>query len=133
YFRSIARHQRNAAVDLNLLSDRFEEASSRVAYCERLIAGWRELITTEEAAGLDVSAARALLEQFQVDLEVAMADKREAENTQAKVLLDLFERSRGRLPKTDRELNDWLASPEGKAATLFEPTSANRWGATGRS
>src|SRR5262245_7746386 len=89
YFRPIARHQRNAAVDFNLLSDRLEQASCHVAYCERLITGWRELITTEEAAGFDVSAARALLEQFQVDLEMAMADKRQAENTQAKMLLDL--------------------------------------------
>jgi hypothetical protein len=30
-------------------------------------------------------------------------------------------------------LKDWLATPEGKAATAFELTSVSRWGETGRS
>ena len=61
-----------------------------------------------------------------------MSDKDKAEKAQAKRLLDLFEGSNGRLPKTDRELHEWLASPEGKAATTFEPTSLSRWGEMGR-
>jgi hypothetical protein len=36
-------------------------------------------------------------------------------------------------PKSDEELNEWLASPEGKAAMMFEQTSLDRWGETGRS
>jgi hypothetical protein len=48
-------------------------------------------------------------------------------------LRDLFEGTKGRQPETDQELEDWLASPEGKAATAFEPTSLSRWGETGRS
>jgi hypothetical protein len=40
---------------------------------------------------------------------------------------------KGRQPRSDQELNDWLASPEGKQATMFEPTSLSRWGETGRS
>jgi hypothetical protein len=47
--------------------------------------------------------------------------------------MDLFEGAKGRRPKTDQELNDWLASTEGKAATAFEPTSLSRWGEIGRS
>ena len=131
--RSIALHRRNAAVHLDDVHARLEQAAHRVLYYEQLVAGWRELVASEDALGRDVSTPRAMLERFQVDLEVAMAEKRQAENAQAKMLLDLFEGSRGHLPKTDRELNEWLASPEGKAATLFEPTSTNRWGATGRS
>jgi len=46
---------------------------------------------------------------------------------------DLFEGVKGRRPKTMQELDKWLASPEGKVATIFEPTSLSRWGETGRS
>jgi hypothetical protein len=48
-------------------------------------------------------------------------------------LIDLFEGAKGRRPKTDRELEEWLTSAEGKAATAFESTSISRWGETGRS
>ena len=57
----------------------------------------------------------------------------EEEKAQVQRLLDLFERAKGRRPETDQELKDWLASPEGKAATAFEITSLSRWGETGRS
>ena len=52
---------------------------------------------------------------------------------EAQRLCDLFEGAKGRRPETDQELNDWLASTEGKAATAFEPTSLSRWGEIGRS
>jgi hypothetical protein len=52
---------------------------------------------------------------------------------EAQHLRDLFEGAKGRQPKTDQELNDWLATPEGKAAVVFEPTSLSRWGEIGRS
>ena len=52
---------------------------------------------------------------------------------EAQRLQDLFEGTKGRRPKTDQELKEWLASPEGKAATAFEPTSLSRWGESGRS
>jgi CRP/FNR family transcriptional regulator, nitrogen fixation regulation protein len=47
-------------------------------------------------------------------------------NKKAKVnqLIGLFEGTNGRRPKTDGELDDWLGSPEGKAATLFDLMSA---------
>jgi CRP/FNR family nitrogen fixation transcriptional regulator len=41
---------------------------------------------------------------------------------------ELFEGINGRRPKTEKELQDWLASSEGKAATLFSLTSLSRWG-----
>lgn len=50
-----------------------------------------------------------------------------------RVLIGLFEGAKGRRPKTDRELEEWLASAEGKAATAFESTSISRWGEIGRS
>jgi hypothetical protein len=62
-----------------------------------------------------------------------MSDKVDPEKAQAKkVLLDIFEGVKGYRAKTDQELNEWLASPEGKAATAFETTSLSRWGETGR-
>ena len=48
-------------------------------------------------------------------------------------LRDIFKGVTRRLPQNDEELNDWLASPAGKAATAFEPAAASRWGETGRS
>ncbi len=60
-------------------------------------------------------------------------EKEKAKKTQAQMLRDVFEGMKGRQPRSDQELNDWLASPEGKQATMFEPTSLSRWGETGRS
>jgi CRP/FNR family nitrogen fixation transcriptional regulator len=51
----------------------------------------------------------------------------------AEELLDLFEGIKGQRPKTEEELDKWLVSPEGKAATLFNLTSLSRWGERARS
>jgi hypothetical protein len=63
----------------------------------------------------------------------AMSQQAEAEKALAQRLLDLFQGVRGRLPKNDQELHDWLASPEGKAAMAFESTSLSPWGEKDRS
>ena len=60
-------------------------------------------------------------------------EKEKAKKAQAKMLRNVFEGMKGRQPKSDQELNEWLASPEGKQATMFESTSVSRWGETGRS
>ena len=41
---------------------------------------------------------------------------------------DAFEGIKGRQPQSDRESDDWLATDEGKIATMFEPVSGSRWG-----
>jgi hypothetical protein len=64
---------------------------------------------------------------------VATSEKEEAEVPQARTPHDIFEGINGRRPKSDQELNEWLASPEGKAAMAFESTSLSRWGESGRS
>jgi hypothetical protein len=46
-----------------------------------------------------------------------MSDQEEQKRAEAQRLLDLFEGAKGRRPETDQELKDWLATPEGKAAT----------------
>jgi DNA-binding transcriptional regulator YhcF (GntR family) len=46
---------------------------------------------------------------------------------------ELFEGVNGRRPKTEEELQEWFASLEGKAATLFNLTSLSRWGDRARS
>jgi hypothetical protein len=66
-------------------------------------------------------------------LRVVATEKEEAEIPQARTPHDIFEGINGRRPKSDQELNEWLASLEGKAAMAFEPTSLSRWGETGRS
>ena len=57
-----------------------------------------------------------------------MSDKKEAEQAQTPTPRDIFEGIKGRPPETDRELEEWLASDEGKTATMFTPASATRWG-----
>jgi hypothetical protein len=59
--------------------------------------------------------------------------KEEAKIPQAPTPHDIFEGINRRRPKSARELNEWLASPEGRAAMAFEPTSLSLWGETGRS
>jgi CRP/FNR family nitrogen fixation transcriptional regulator len=47
--------------------------------------------------------------------------------------VDRFKGVKGRRPKTEQELDEWLVSPEGKAATVFNLTPLSRWGESGRS
>jgi CRP/FNR family transcriptional regulator, nitrogen fixation regulation protein len=56
-------------------------------------------------------------------------------NGKAKInqLIGLFEGTNGRRPKTEGELEDWLGSPEGKAATLFDFMSLARRGESAHS
>jgi CRP/FNR family transcriptional regulator, nitrogen fixation regulation protein len=49
-------------------------------------------------------------------------------NGRGERLPELFEGVKGRRPKTEEELHEWIATPEGKAATLFNLTSLYRWG-----
>ena len=64
----------------------------------------------------------------QGELVSAMNDKKEAEKAKVPTPRDIFVGIKGRSPKTDRELEEWLASPEGKTASMFEPSSTTRWG-----
>ena len=50
-----------------------------------------------------------------------MSEKEEKKKDQR--LLDLFEGAKGRRPKTDQELDEWLTSPEGKAARHLKSRS----------
>jgi hypothetical protein len=60
-----------------------------------------------------------------------VSEKKKAEKARAQILSDAFEGMKGRQPKSDRELNEWLATDEGKQATIFESTLISRWGETG--
>ena len=57
-----------------------------------------------------------------------MTEKNDAEKAKAPTLPAIFEGIRGRLPETDRELQEWLAYDEGKGATMFEFVPVIRWG-----
>jgi hypothetical protein len=59
--------------------------------------------------------------------------KEELKKIEAQTLRDLFEGVKGRQPKSLEELEQWLTTDEGREATIFETTSASRWGETGRS
>jgi hypothetical protein len=48
-----------------------------------------------------------------------MNEKETTTKTRAQFLRDAFEGIKGRQPMSDDELNQWLATDEGKAATIF--------------
>ena len=60
-----------------------------------------------------------------------MTEKEETKRSEIQVLRDTFEGMKGRQPKSDTELKEWLATDEGKEATMFESTSFSRFGETG--
>ena len=62
-----------------------------------------------------------------------MGKQEKSEKTQVQILRDAFEGMKGRQPKSDEELKEWLATDEGKEATLFLATSVSAWGDKGRS
>jgi hypothetical protein len=102
--------------DLDELRHRLHEANRHVSECETLVAGWTELADRE-------IGGRKLLNAFEADLRVAIRAKEKAEAALKRRLRDIFVGAKGRPPTTDQELDEWLASAEGKAATAFEPTS----------
>ena len=61
-----------------------------------------------------------------------MSEKEKAAKSEIQILRDAFEGMKGRPPKSDQELKEWLATDEGKQATMFESTSFSRFGDTGR-
>ena len=50
-----------------------------------------------------------------------MSEKEKAAKSEVQILRDAFEGIKGRQPKSDQELKEWLATDEGKAATMFSP------------
>ena len=60
-----------------------------------------------------------------------MSEEEKAAKSEIQILRDAFEGMKGRQPKSDQELKEWLATDEGKAATMFESTSFSRFGDTG--
>jgi hypothetical protein len=107
---------------LGELRDRLEKADERVAQSKWLIDGWHDLTQRLEAAGRDVSVSREMLNDFHKDLEAAVRAKENAEKALERKLRGIFVGVNRRPPETDAELKEWLASPEGKAATAFEAT-----------
>jgi len=61
-----------------------------------------------------------------------MSEQEKAAKSEIQILRDAVEGMKGRQPKSEQELKEWLATDEGKAATMFEPTSFSRFGDTGR-
>ena len=49
-----------------------------------------------------------------------MSEEKKVEKTQVQILCDAFEGMKGRRPKSDQELNEWLATDEGKQATMLQ-------------
>jgi hypothetical protein len=62
-----------------------------------------------------------------------MSKPKKSEKTQADVQLDIFEGLNGRPPKSDQELSKWLATDEGKKATMFMVAEFSFWGDRARS
>ena len=60
-----------------------------------------------------------------------MTEQEKAAKSELQILRDAFEGMKGRQPKSDQELKEWLTTDEGKEATMFESTSFSRFGETG--
>ena len=61
-----------------------------------------------------------------------MSEEVKTAKNEVQILRDAFEGMKGRQPKSDQELKEWLATDEGKQATMFESTSFSNFGDTGR-
>ena len=57
-----------------------------------------------------------------------MSEKDKAAKSEIQILRDAFEGMKGRQPKSDQELKEWLATDEGKQATMFESTGLSAYG-----
>lgn len=57
-----------------------------------------------------------------------MSEKGKPEKSQVQILRDVFEGMKGRQPRSDQELKEWLATDEGKIATMFETTGLSAYG-----
>ena len=60
-----------------------------------------------------------------------MSKRGKSAKTEVQILRDAFEGMKGRQPKSDQELKEWLATDEGKEATMFESSAFLRFGETG--
>ena len=47
--------------------------------------------------------------------------EKEKSKSEAQILRDAFEGMKGRQPRSDQELKEWLATDEGKEATISSP------------
>lgn len=57
-----------------------------------------------------------------------MSEKGKSERSHSQILRDTFEGMKGRQPGSDQELKEWLATDEGKEATIFESTQVSYYG-----
>ena len=57
-----------------------------------------------------------------------MSEKKNSGKSQVQILRDAFEGMKGRQPQSDQELKEWLATDEGKGATMFESTGLSAHG-----
>jgi len=55
------------------------------------------------------------------------------QKTEAELVREAFSGVKGREPESDSELKEWIASPEGKAATAYWSAEVYRWGDSERS
>ena len=57
-----------------------------------------------------------------------MSAKEKAQQSLFELQRKIFQGINRRPPETDGELQEWLFTPEGQAATAFQPMSGTRWG-----
>ena len=106
---------------LDVLRARLHKANERVDQCERLASGWREITDGNQTESVAATRSSDLLEQFQKNLRDALMERERANTALTARLCRIFAGVHGRPPNKDHELEAWLASAEGNAATAFEP------------
>jgi CRP-like cAMP-binding protein len=110
-------------------------ASSNLEVADRLLAlTTRELARKQDHLLLLLSTVSRVLRDFErrgaieISGRHSIVLRNHSANGRGETPAELFEGVKARRPKTENELQEWLVSPEGKAATLFNLTSLSRWG-----
>ena len=106
-------------IQAQILRDAFEGMKGRQPKSDQELKEW---LATDEGKMATMFASTGLS---------AYGDESSGGIPLIQILRDAFEGMKGRRPKSDQELTEWLATDEGKQATMFEPTLVSRWGETG--
>ena len=79
-------------------------------------------------------AGRCSFRRFLIEVDHHVNERKKSDKkTQAEVQREIFEGLKGHQPKSDQELNEWLATDEGKNATTLKTTEFSFWGDRARS
>jgi CRP/FNR family nitrogen fixation transcriptional regulator len=121
---------------IRFLIDMVQRASPREDDLIDLLMSRRDIA---DYLGLTIETVSRVLRDFERRGAIEISDRHsivlrnQSTDGRGERPAELFEGVKARRPQTEQELQEWLVSAEGKAATLFNLTSLSRWGEGARS